>query len=118
MDPHSKTAHATLEDRVFVLETALSSIGGALLAPNGWGDAAQLHQDMYATVRRVLRGSAFMPALESREAQLAAREAVPAQAATDAVLNTLRTQVAESGEKAPGAPVPGAPATDAYGSGA
>jgi len=92
---------AALEDRVFVLEMALSSIGGALLAPNGWGDDAQLHQEMYATVRRVLRGSASMDVLERREAQLEAREATAARAATETVLSTLHTQVAGSGERLP-----------------
>jgi hypothetical protein len=114
MDPHSTTVQATLEDRVFVLEMALTSIGGALLAPTGWGDSTQLHQEMYATVRRVLRGSEFLPVLESREAQLAARDAKPAQAATDAVLDTLRSQVADSGQRVPGAPVPGSPRMDPY----
>jgi hypothetical protein len=92
---------AALEDRVFVLEMALSSIGGALLAPNGWGDDAQLHQEMYATVRRVLRGSVSMDVLERREAQLEARESAAARAATETVLSTLHTQVSESGERLP-----------------
>jgi hypothetical protein len=92
---------AALEDRVFVLEMALSSIGAALLAPNGWGGDAELHQEMYATVRRVLRGSASMELLEYREAQLEARESVAARAATETVLSTLHTQVAESGDRQP-----------------
>jgi hypothetical protein len=100
MDSTSPTL-AALEDRVFVLESALSSIGGALLAPNGWGDDAQLHQEMYATVRRVLRGSPSMDVLERREAQLEARESVVARAATETVLSTLHTQVAGSGERIP-----------------
>jgi hypothetical protein len=101
MESNGTTTHVTLEDRVFVLEMALLSIGGALLAPNGWGDDAQLHQEMYATVRRVLRESAFMGVLETREARLAAREASGARAAADAALNSLHTQVAESGARVP-----------------
>ena len=100
MDANSTTTQA-LEDRVFVLELALSSIGGALLAPDGWGDTGQLHQELYATVRRVLRGSDFMETLQRREAQLEARQAVPARAASDAVLSTLHSQVAESSERLP-----------------
>jgi hypothetical protein len=53
MDANSTHSQANLEDRIFVLELALSSIGGALLAPYGWGDTGQLHQEIYATVRRV-----------------------------------------------------------------
>lgn len=101
MNSDTPTTHAMLEDRVFVLEMALSSIGGALLAPNGWGDDGQLHQEMYATVRRVLRGSAYMDVLQQREAQLEARESGSARAATDAVLSALHTQVAGSGDPVP-----------------
>jgi hypothetical protein len=99
MDPNAATTQASLEDRVFALEAALSSIGAALLAPNGWGDDSQLHQELYATVRRVLRGSAFIDPLHRREAQLEARESGGAQVAADAVLDTLRTQVAQSAER-------------------
>ena len=101
MDATATTTQTALEDRVFVLELALSSIGGALLAPNGWGDTNQLHQELYATVRRVLRGSDFMEVLERREAQLESREAVPARAASDAVLSNLHSQVVESSERLP-----------------
>jgi hypothetical protein len=101
MDATSTNMQATLEDRVFVLELALASIGGALLAPNGWGDTGQLHQELYATVRRVLRGSDFMDVLGRREAQLEAREALPARATSDAVLGTLHAQVAQSSERLP-----------------
>jgi hypothetical protein len=101
MEPNVPTTQVTLEDRIFALEMALLSIGGALLAPNGWGDDAELHQEMYATVRRVLRKSSFMDVLEAREAQLAAREASGARAAADAALNNLHTQVAESGARVP-----------------
>src|ERR1700682_5705675 len=98
MDPNAAT-QASLEDRVFVLEAALSSIGAALLAPSGWGDDKQLHQGVYATVRRVLRGSAFMDVLHRREAQLETRETGGALGAADAVLNTLHAQVAQSAER-------------------
>jgi hypothetical protein len=96
MEPNPGTFQASLEDRVFVLEAALSSIGAALLAPNGWGNDHQLHQELYASVRRVLSGSAFMDALGRREAQLEVRETDVARGAADAALNTLRTQVAQS----------------------
>jgi hypothetical protein len=101
MEEHSIAKQAALEDRIFVLELALSSIGGALLAPHGWGDTGQLHQELYATARRVLRGSEFMRVLELREAQLEAREAGSARVASDAVLSTLHTHVAESSERVP-----------------
>jgi hypothetical protein len=100
MDPNAPTTQ-TLEDRIFVLELALASIGGALLAPNGWGDDSDLHQEMYATVRRVLRGSASMDLLQRRESQLEARQAGAARVATDAVMNSLHSQVAESGTPLP-----------------
>jgi hypothetical protein len=93
------TSQASLEDRVFVLEAALSSIGAALLAPNGWGHDNQLHQEVYATVRRVLRGSPFIDPLHRREAQLEARETGSARRAANAVLNTLHTHVAQSAER-------------------
>jgi hypothetical protein len=99
MEQIAATTQAALEDRVFVLEMALSSIGGALLAPNGWGDDNQLHQEVYWTVRRVLRGSPFMDVLQRRETQLEARETGGAREAADAVLNTLHTHVAESGDR-------------------
>jgi hypothetical protein len=101
MDTNPTKTQATLEDRIYVLELALSSIGGALLAPHGWGDTGELHQEIYATVRRVLRGSDFMDLLERREAQLDARESSQARAATDVVMNALHKQVADSGEKVP-----------------
>jgi hypothetical protein len=101
MDANPTHSQANLEDRIFVLELALSSIGGALLAPHGWGDTGELHQEIYATVRRVLRGSDFMDLLERREAQLDARESSQARAATDVVMNALHKQVADSGEKVP-----------------
>jgi hypothetical protein len=101
MDTDSTNTQANLEDRIFVLELALASIGGALLAPHGWGDTGQLHQEMYATVRRVLRGSDFMAQLERREAQLEERESSRAREATDVVMNALHRQVADSGERVP-----------------
>jgi hypothetical protein len=109
----STTSQAALEDRIFVLELALSTIGGALLAPNGWGDTGQLHQELYATVRRVLRGSDFMHSLERREAQLEARESAPARAASEAVMTTLHEQVSGAGQATAAAPMPGAPASGA-----
>jgi hypothetical protein len=99
MDPNAATTQASLEDRVFALEAALSSIGAALLAPNGWGDDNHLHQELYATVRRVLRGSGFIDPLHRREAQLEAREAGGAREAAESVLTTLHTQVAQSAER-------------------
>jgi hypothetical protein len=99
MEPNAAAIHASLEDRVFVLEAALSSIGAALLAPNGWGDDNQLHQEVYGTVRRVLRGSAFIDPLHRREAQLEARKTGGARGAAGAVLDTLHAQVAQSAER-------------------
>jgi hypothetical protein len=69
--------HATLEDRVFTLELALSNIGGALLAPGSWEDDQRLHQYMYDTVRRALLRTPFGEALDQREQQLFVREAAP-----------------------------------------
>jgi hypothetical protein len=68
-------AHATLEDRIFSLELALSTIGGALLAPGSWEDDQRLHQYMYDTVRRALQRTPFGDALDQREQQLFVREA-------------------------------------------
>ncbi|MDX6563992.1 MAG: hypothetical protein QOD65_3806 [Gaiellales bacterium] len=99
MDPNAAATQAALEDRIFVLEMALTSIGTALLAPKGWGDDNELHQEMYATVRRVLRGNASMLILERREAQLEARESTNARTATDAVMSNLHSQVSASGEQ-------------------
>jgi hypothetical protein len=111
MNLTSTTTQTALEDRIFVLELALSNIGGALLAPNGWGDTSQLHQELYGTVRRVLRGSSFIDMLERREAQLEARESGPARSASDAVMSTLHEQVAGSGERTHSSgPVPISPA--------
>ena len=111
MNPISTASHtAALEDRIFVLELAISNIGGALLAPHGWGDTSQLHQELYGTVRRVLRGTDFMHPLERREAQLEARESAPARAASEAVMSTLREQVSTTGERtSPNSPAPAAP---------
>jgi hypothetical protein len=69
--------HATLEDRIFTLELALSNIGGALLAPGSWEDDQRLHQYMYDTVRRALLRTPFGEALDQREQQLFVREAAP-----------------------------------------
>ena len=69
--------HATLEDRIFTLELALSNIGGALLAPGSWEDDQRLHQYMYDTVRRALLRTPFGEALDQREQQLFVREATP-----------------------------------------
>jgi len=69
--------HATLEDRIFSLELALSNIGGALLAPGSWEDDQRLHQYMYDTVRRALLRTGFGDALDRREQQLFVREATP-----------------------------------------
>jgi hypothetical protein len=99
MNPIPSSQTAALEDRIFVLELALSTVGGALLAPQGWGDTRQLHQELYSTVRRVLSGTDFMHTLERREAQLKARESAPARAAGEAVLSTLREQVSTTGER-------------------
>ena len=68
--------HATLEDRIFSLELALSNIGGALLAPGSWEDDQRLHQYMYDTVRRALQRTPFGDALDQREQQLFDRDAV------------------------------------------
>jgi hypothetical protein len=70
-----ESAHATLEDRIFSLELALSTIGGALLAPGSWEDDQRLHQYMYDTVRRALQRTPFGDALDQREQQLFVREA-------------------------------------------
>ena len=69
--------HATLEDRIFTLELALSNIGGALLAPGSWEDDQRLHQYMYDTVRRALLRTGFGDALDQREQQLFVRDATP-----------------------------------------
>ncbi len=69
------SAYATLEDRIFTLELALSGIGGALLAPGSWEDDQRLHQYMYDTVRRALQRTPFGDALDQREQQLFVREA-------------------------------------------
>ena len=70
-------AYATLEDRIFTLELALSTIGGALLAPGSWEDDQRLHQYMYDSVRRALLRTPFGEALDQREQQLFVREAAP-----------------------------------------
>jgi hypothetical protein len=72
-----ETSHAALEDRLFSLELALTNIGGALLAPDGWEDDQRLHQYLYDTVRRALHHSPFGEALVHREQQLHVREMEP-----------------------------------------
>jgi hypothetical protein len=71
------TSHSVLEDRLFSLELALTNIGGALLAPDGWEDDQRLHQYLYDTVRRALHHSPFGEALVHREQQLHVREMEP-----------------------------------------
>ena len=71
------TSHSVLEDRIFSLELALTNVGGALLAPDGWEDDQRLHQYLYDTVRRALHHSPFGEALAHREQQLHAREMEP-----------------------------------------
>ena len=71
------TSHSVLEDRLCSLELALTNIGGALLAPDGWEDDQRLHQYLYDTVRRALHHSPFGEALVHREQQLHVREMEP-----------------------------------------
>jgi hypothetical protein len=70
-------SRSVLEDRLFSLELALTNIGGALLAPDGWEDDQRLHQYLYDTVRRALHHSPFGEALVHREQQLHVREMEP-----------------------------------------
>ena len=71
------TSHSVLEDRLFSLELALTNIGGALLAPDGWEDDQRLHQYLYDTVRRALAHTPLGEALVHREQQLHVREMEP-----------------------------------------
>lgn len=101
MNDASTTTQAILEDRVFALEVALASIGGALLAPNGWDADRSLHQHVYGTTKRALRGSPFADALEQRERQLQAREAGAARTVVEASLSGAHSTVAEAAEGQP-----------------
>jgi hypothetical protein len=92
MAENEATPTATLEDRIFDLEFALTNIGGALLAPGGWKTDQQLHQYLFAAVKRALTDTPFGAALDAREHQLWSRGA--AAPAVDRVLGELRSELA------------------------
>jgi hypothetical protein len=91
------TPKAALEDRIFDLEFALTSIGGALLSPSGWKTDQQLHQYLYAAVKRALADTPFGEALDQREQQIWTRRA--AAPAVDRVLGELRSELALSADR-------------------
>lgn len=91
------TTRASLEDRIFDLEFALSNIGGALLSPGAWKTDQALHQYLYAAAKRALADTPFGSALEGREHQIYARRA--AAPAVDRVLGELRSELALSTER-------------------
>ena len=91
------TTRASLEDRIFDLEFALSNIGGALLSPGAWKTDQALHQYLYAAAKRALADTPFGSALERpRASDLARRAAAPA---VDRVLGELRSELALSAER-------------------
>ncbi|MDX6539439.1 MAG: hypothetical protein QOI71_1049 [Gaiellales bacterium] len=90
------TPLAALEDRVFDLEFALTNIGGALLSPGGWKTDQELHQYLYAAVKRALTATPLGAALDQREQQIRSRRA--GAPAVDRVLGELRSELALSSE--------------------
>jgi len=97
------TSHSVLEDRIFSLELALTNVGGALLAPDGWEDDQRLHQYLYDTVRRALHHSPFGEALAHREQQLHAREMEPHIRNLEPIASAM---AAQQDEPAPAAAAP------------
>jgi hypothetical protein len=91
------TPRSALEDRIFDLEFALTSIGGALLSPSGWKTDQQLHQYLYAAVKRALADTPFGAALDQREQEIWTRRA--AAPAVDRVLGELRSELALSTDR-------------------
>jgi hypothetical protein len=91
------TPTAALEDRIFDLEFALTNIGGALLSPSGWKTDQQLHQYLYAAVKRALADTPLGAALDQREQQIWARRT--AAPAVDRVLGELRSELALSTDR-------------------
>jgi hypothetical protein len=105
------TSHSVLEDRIFSLELALTNVGGALLAPDGWEDDQRLHQYLYDTVRRALHHSPFGEALAHREQQLHAREMEPHIRNLEPIASAMAAQQDEpAAAVAAEAPAEGAPA--------
>jgi hypothetical protein len=105
------TSHSLLEDRIFSLELALTNVGGALLAPDGWEDDQRLHQYLYDTVRRALHHSPFGEALAHREQQLHAREMEPHIRNLEPIASAMAAQQEEAAAAA--APAEAAPADPA-----
>jgi hypothetical protein len=110
------TSHSVLEDRIFSLELALTNVGGALLAPDGWEDDQRLHQYLYDTVRRALHHSPFGEALAHREQQLHAREMEPHIRNLEPIASAMAAQQEESAAAAAvaseGTPADAAPAEE------
>jgi hypothetical protein len=102
------TSHSLLEDRIFSLELALTNVGGALLAPDGWEDDQRLHQYLYDTVRRALHHSPFGEALAHREQQLHAREMEPHIRNLEPIASAMAAQQEEAAAAA--VPAEAAPA--------
>jgi hypothetical protein len=107
------TSHSVLEDRIFSLELALTNVGGALLAPDGWEDDQRLHQYLYDTVRRALHHSPFGEALAHREQQLHAREMEPHIRNLEPIASAMAAQQDESAAAAAAAAAAEAPAEGA-----